>query len=280
MVPAVRPRGFSLVEMMVALSLGLLVLALALQGALTMQNSLYAIERRLRLHQDGQFALLQLADSWRKHGRFACAQLGSSPGAGFDTSEGMRFRYGVRPAVVTRREGGAVIRWSGSADLAEAALASCASLRIVRRGDGAWQWRRESGDQLLILPGSAEESWPDADPASLEAMAIKWQRYFLRQNGNDSMLWLEQGLPGQATEAPQLLAAGVTALRQRFGVRSACRPLTLKWREQAGQLSTEDWRRLLRVELTLEMRLGQERWAWSTMVALTPALPCALEPGE
>ena len=271
-------RGFSLVEMMVALSLGLLVLTLALQGALTMQNSLRSIEGKLRLHQDGQFALAQLADSWRRHGRFACAQQSQAPGSGFDTPEGMRFRYGVKPVAVTQGEAATVIRWPNSGDLEEVALASCSSLRIVRRGDGAWQWRSESGDQLLVWPTAAgAEPWRGADADSLEASAIAWQRYFLRQDGDGSRLWLEVHFPGQAAEPPQLLMTGVTALRQRFGIRSACRPLTLEWRERADQLNVEDWRRLLRVDLVLEARSAQGRQSWSTTVALTPVLPCALE---
>nr|WP_276539175.1 prepilin-type N-terminal cleavage/methylation domain-containing protein [Chromobacterium alkanivorans] len=277
-----RDQGVSLVEMMVAMSLGLLVLALALQGALTMQGSLRAVERALRRHQDGQFALAQLAESWRRHGRFACAQAAGSPGRGFDAPEGMRFRYGVDAATasVTEDATRTTLRWQGGADWEEAALASCASLRLLKSGEPGLEWRREGGAHALAWSGAAEAGpLRGADLASLEVLAIASQRYVLRRDGDGNALWLEESLSGRTAEPPQLLATAVTALRQRFGVRSACRPLTLVWRERADQLSAEDWKRLSRVELALEMRSDGGRQGWTTVVALTPALPCALEPG-
>ncbi|NHR06088.1 prepilin-type N-terminal cleavage/methylation domain-containing protein [Chromobacterium haemolyticum] len=281
MAAGARGQGFSLVEMMVAMSLGLLVLALALQGALTMQGSLRAIENGLRRHQDGQFALTQLAESWRRHGRFACAQAAESPGRGFEAPEGMRFRYGVGAAVVSVKEDAAqtMLRWQSEVDWEEAALASCSSLRLLTQGEPGLQWRRESGTHVLAWQGGAAAGpLRGADSASLEVLAIASQRYVLRREGDGDALWLEESRPGRAVEPPQLLATGVAALRQRFGVRRACRPLELTWRERPDQLSVEDWMRLSRVELSLEIQSDGRRQGWTTVVALTPALPCALEP--
>lgn len=278
-----RVQGFSLVEMMVATSMGLLVLALALQGALTMQGSLRVLENGLRQHQDGQFVLAQLAESWRKHGRFACAQAMESPGRGFEAPEGMRFRYGVGAAAALLAEDATrtTLSWQGEADWEEAALASCSSLRLLKRGEPGLEWRREAGAHVLTWPGAARAGLlSGVDIASLEVLAIASQRYVLRREGDDGdALWLEESLPGRAAEPPQLLATGVAALRQRLGVRSGCRPLALAWREGPEQLGAEDWKRLSRVELALELQAGGRRRSWTTVVALTPALPCALEPG-
>lgn len=219
-------RGFSLMELMLSMALGLMVCALmlpVLQATLLSQR--FALER-LDAQQEARFILQQLGQDLRMAGSFGCAGPGQWPagqGAALPlaTADTLQLVYAGRGVGVLAEAIGpdttrlrllqAPPAWGAGQRLL---LSSCTHIDVLVLGQQAWL-EEQGGSIWLRLDrhSPAAQTLARHHLLSLELQALETRQYRLTAQA----LWLAQGV------APaQLLARGIASLQWRAEPLPAC----------------------------------------------------------
>lgn len=226
------PRGFSLVELMLSMLLGLLLCGLLWQSLQAALQSRSFASARLASQQEARFVLQQLARDLRMAGSFACAGPAQWPGSGTllmpQAGEGvLSLSYG---------DGGIALLAepvAGSSQISRLRLlqpapawppgqllllASCRRIDLLTLDADVFLQQQDGSSWLQLAPGSpllanmAEHHLP-----SLELLTLQQRHYRLGQGSTAGELWLEQN--GQ----PALwLASGIASLQLLAETLPAC----------------------------------------------------------
>jgi len=220
------PRGFSLMELMLSMALGLMVCALmlpVLQATLLSQR--FALER-LDAQQEARFVLQQLGQDLRMAGSFGCAgpgqwPVGQGPALPLATADTLELVYaGSAVAVLAEsiEPGATRLRllqtppaWRDGQRLL---LSSCTHVDVLVLGQQAWL-EEQGGSIWLRLDRHSPAALRLAQHhlLSLELQALEARQYRLEAQS----LWLRRG-----EASAQLLARGIASLQWRAEPLSAC----------------------------------------------------------
>jgi len=238
------PRGFSLMELMLSMALGLMVCALmlpVLQATLLSQRFALA---RLDAQQEARFVLQQLGQDLRMAGSFGCAgpaqwPAGQGPALPLATGDTLELVYAgsavallaeaIKPGATRLRLLQTPPAWRDGQRLL---LSSCTHIDVLVLGQQAWL--EQQGDSIwLRLDGRnpAAQKLVQHHLLSLELQALEERQYRLRAQG----LWLQRNLA-----SAQLQASGIASLQWHAESLPACVSGHLPWwwtvtlRMQAG----------------------------------------------
>lgn len=230
------PRGFSLVELMLAMALGLLLCALLLPVLLaTLDSQRFALQR-LDAQQEARFVLQQLGHDLRMAGSFGCAgpaQWPAEQGSALPLvdTDSVTLRYAVQGVALLA---GAVAAEGSMRRLAllqtppaweegqPLLLSSCTRIDPLVLGQQAWL-EQQGGQVWLRLEGHspAALNLSRHHLLSLTLLALEQRQYRLDTQGG---LWLQQG------SAPeQLLASGIASLRLQVTPQTVCVAGLRRW---------------------------------------------------
>lgn len=226
------PRGFSLVELMLSMLLGLLLCGLLWHSLHVVLQTRSFASARLASQQEARFVLQQLAGDLRMAGNFACAGPAQWPASGAllmpQAGEGalsLSYGDGGIALLAESTDGSSQIsRWRllqpppawppGQLLL----LASCRRIDLLTLAADVFLQQQDGAFWLQLAPGSplavhmAEHHLP-----SLELLALQQRHYRLGKDSTVGELWLEQN--GQ----PALwLASGIANLQLRAEALPAC----------------------------------------------------------
>lgn len=216
-------RGFSLVELMLSILLGLLLCGLLWQSLHVVLQSRSFASARLASQQEARFVLQQLAHDLRMAGSFACAGPAQWPASGTvimpQAAEGaLSLSYGDGGIALLAEPAdsqGQINRWrllqpppawsAGQLLL----LASCRRIDLLTLGSDVFLQQQDGTFWLQLVPASplavhmAEHHLP-----SLELLALQQRHYRLGQGNAADELWLEQ-----AGQPALWLASGIASLQ-------------------------------------------------------------------
>ncbi|OWY37406.1 hypothetical protein CEK28_17145 [Xenophilus sp. AP218F] len=283
-----------LLEMMLAMTLGLLAIALSIGGVHYFHERLAQSQQQLEREQDAHYALQQMGRDLRMAGRFGCASVPLSAEEGAPQgAQLLQLRFGRQALAITRLavdhaghlselrlRAPTEAEWR---DWRELVLASCLQRHELRlSAPGASLQHHPEGLRLQLAapqapPVAIDAAQPGQHLPSLGVWLPAAHRYFLSGAGDGRQLWRSRQLAGAEAEPPALLLEGVRAFSIRYGVWRGCGTAASELVElPAAALQGDDWKHLrsARLELTLQIREGGQPWTQSLSVALNPVQPC------
>ncbi len=225
-------RGFSLVELMLSILLGLLLCGLLWQSLHAVLQSRSFASARLASQQEARFVLQQLAHDLRMAGSFACAGPAQWPASRVklmpQAGEGaLSLSYGDGGIALLAEPAdsqGQISRWrllqpppawsAGQLLL----LASCRRIDLLTLGSDVFLQQQDGAFWLqLALASPLAVHMAEHHLPSLELLALQQRHYRLDQGSAEGKLWLEQ------TGQPVLwLASGIARLQLQAETLPAC----------------------------------------------------------
>ncbi|MFS2123473.1 PilW family protein [Pseudomonas sp. Pseusp97] len=282
-----RQRGLSLVELLIAMALGLLLLAGVIQVVLSSKRSYQSSVALAELQENGRFALEVLAQGLRNAGFTGACPAGLVNASGVDAAQYALERAAIEgygsgalsaawmPSGRLANTDGVLLRYAAEPILATGSIAGN-RVNLVSAGAVAGAFYLLSDQQSCLLLRNAGNAASLLADRSLEHFLAPATRAYPYRY---AVYWIGRGVDGtpglfvtdnsDTTGVAQTseLVNGVAGMSLRYGVAGADSEAVAIYKA-AHEMTAEEWRRVrtVRVSLLLQSQTGQADEAPKSLV--------------